>query len=255
MGFNDIVATLDAFVRESPLNRMADLGGLRLFETPLVGVADAIDPLFAALTAPDAIGPHHMAPRAWLPEAGAVVSWFLPFTSEVRAANREGDLPATEWLYGRIEGQAFIAAQAADLVAALTAAGHRAVAPAIDPRFAVVARRSNWSERHAAFIAGLGTFGLSRSLITARGSAGRLGSVIVDLDLEPTPRAYEDLDEYCSGCGECIPRCPPAAISHAGKEHGPCADWLDDMKVRFAPRYGCGKCQTGVACETGIPAF
>ena len=253
MDIDRIAAVVDAFVAESPFNRMADLGGLRLFDAPLLGVASAIDPLFAELAAPEAVGPHHKTPEAWLPGARSVVSWFLPFTAAVRAANRDGDLPAREWLYGRIEGQAFIQALSAHLVEALAGVGIGAVAPAIDPRFAVIERRSNWSERHVAFIAGVGTFGLSRSIITARGSAGRLGSVVLDAALPATPRAYSALEEHCSHCGECIPRCPPGAISAAGKEHGPCSAWLDDMKVRFVPRYGCGKCQTGVSCEAGIP--
>ena len=36
---------------------------------------------------------------------------------------------------------------------------------------------STWSERHVAYVSGLGTFGLSGGLITAKGQAVRLGSV------------------------------------------------------------------------------
>ena len=36
---------------------------------------------------------------------------------------------------------------------------------------------SDWSERHAAYAAGLGTFGLTRALITEKGIAGRFGSL------------------------------------------------------------------------------
>jgi len=248
-----IIALANDFTRTSPLNRMAALGGLRLFEPPLVGVATADDPMFARLKAPEAVGPHHLLPAEWLAGGKSVLSWFLPFTAAVREANRESDLPALEWLYGRIEGQVFVNALTANLIEALAQGGHRALAPSLDPRFAVVSRRSNWSERHVAFIAGLGTFSLSRSIITRAGSAGRLGSVIVDFELEATPRPYQDLNENCSECLSCIPRCPPQAISEAGKDHGPCSAYLDEMKIRFDPRYGCGKCQTGVPCEDRIP--
>jgi epoxyqueuosine reductase len=40
---------------------------------------------------------------------------------------------------------------------------------------------SSWSERHAAYAAGLGTFGLCDGLITARGKAVRFGSIISKL--------------------------------------------------------------------------
>ena len=35
--------------------------------------------------------------------------------------------------------------------------GGKALAPALDKRFLINNHRSNWSERHVAFIAGLGT--------------------------------------------------------------------------------------------------
>ena len=53
----------------------------------------------------------------------------------------------------------------------MKAMGGDALAPAIDSRFDIAQRRSNWSERHAAFAAGLGSFGLSKSPITVKGCA------------------------------------------------------------------------------------
>ena len=95
---------------------------------------------------------------------------------------------------------------------------------------------------------------LSCSIITRRGSAGRLGSLIVDSDLEPTIRPYKEKDEYCLHCGLCIPRCPPLAITEAGKDHAVCKGYCDRTLERYRPRYGCGKCQTAVPCEAGIPS-
>lgn len=37
---------------------------------------------------------------------------------------------------------------------------------------------SNWSERHAAYVAGLGTFSLNDALITVNGIAHRVGSIL-----------------------------------------------------------------------------
>ncbi len=53
---------------------------------------------------------------------------------------------------------------------------------------------SDWSQRHIAFIAGLGTFGLNNMLITEKGCCGRIGSIITSLELEPTKRPE---NEYC----------------------------------------------------------
>ncbi len=254
MRLDDLAAAAAGFIRESPLNRVADLGGLQIFDPPLMGAAAAGDPLFAVLKTPEAIGPRHLSPAEWLPGARTVVSFFLPFTAAVRQANRPPGLPAAEWLYGRIEGELVNDALRRFLAELLAQAGQQALVPAFDPRFAVAERRSNWSERHVAHIAGLGTLSLNCSLITARGAAGRIGSVITDLALEPTPRPYAGTHEYCTRCGACIRRCPPGAIDESGKKHPPCSDYLDTMRARFAPRYGCGKCQTAVPCEDRIPA-
>ena len=226
---------------------------LRIYDQPLFAVAGAGDPLWTRLKEPGVIGPHHLAPGEWLPGARSVVSYFLPFSERVRRANRAPGVTATEWIYARWEGEMCNAALAGRLASALQAAGARALAPMADPRFKVVDLRSNWSERHAAFVAGLGTFSLTRSLITRLGAAGRFGSVITDLDLRPTPRPYQEVSEYCQACGSCIDRCPCRAVDRSGKDNGVCKVYLDTTRVLYSPRYGCGKCQTAVPCEGGIP--
>jgi epoxyqueuosine reductase len=253
MLLDTIKQLLDDFVLISPQNVVPDLGMMQIFEPPLVAVARAADAYWETLKQPAIVGPHHLSPNEWLRGANSVISCFLPHTERVRFANRLKGDPATEWLYGRYEGEAFNNALCDVLVEAIRQAGGAAMVPSQDGRFAVVDLRSNWSERHAAFIAGLGTFSLNRSLITESGSAGRFMSVITDLPLTPTPRLYTAVDEYCNHCGACIERCPPHAISEEGKDNAICLNYLREMKIRFAPRYGCGKCQTAIPCEAGRP--
>lgn len=255
LDLNEIQTLSREYTETSPKNRVAELDNLQLFDSPLLAVADAGDPLFMALKKSSVVGPAHMSPCEWLTEAISVVSYFLPFSDKVRKANRIPGLPAKEWLYGRIEGEQFNRSLNQYLVQYLMDKGYRALAPGLDPRFKVMNRISNWSERHVSFIAGLGTFSLSRSLITQAGSAGRIGSVICNLYLEPTPRQYQSFDEYCTKCGACILRCPPLAITEAGKDNQVCGEYLDRVLNRFKPRYGCGKCQSGVPCEAKIPGL
>ena len=59
--------------------------------------------------------------------------------------------------------------------------------------------------------------------------------------------------DKCKGCTNCLKRCPVEAITQEGKSHEPCSEYLAEMKHRFAPRYGCGKCQVKVPCMAGIP--
>jgi epoxyqueuosine reductase QueG len=263
MLLSDLQDTAEAFLAGSGRNHVEHpdpistpaiaAGPLRIYDPPLFAVADAGDPLWAKLKEPEVIGPRHRTPEEWLAGARSVVSYFLPFSERVRKANRVPGVTATEWIYARWEGEACNAALATLLAGTLEASGARALAPMADPRFQVVDLRSNWSERHAAFIAGLGTFSLTRSMITRLGAAGRFGSVVTDAVLPPTLRPYQSIYEHCRDCGICIDRCPCRAIDATGKDHQVCKVYLDQTRVLYAPRYGCGKCQTAVPCERRIP--
>lgn len=210
------------------------------------------------------IGPAFMGPEEWLTGAKTVAAFFFPFTEAVRRSNRESqDRPSAPWLYGRIEGQQFLGAYMGRLRSCIEEGGSRACVPSLDERFQVrfepdgvdFRADSRWSERHAAYACGLGTFGLSRGLITNKGMAGRIASIILDVELEPDGRSYTGVYDYCIRCGACARRCPAGAISlKTGKNNLKCNAFLNQMKKEYAPRYGCGKCQVGVPCEACNPA-
>ncbi|GHV90955.1 (Fe-S)-binding protein [Spirochaetia bacterium] len=243
-----------------------DLAGMRIFAEPLFGFAAAEDPYFAELKKPGIIGAHFKAPREWLPEAKTVISLFLPFTETVKSANRRDmSWPATEWLHARVEGQEFQDEICKYTVKLLKDGGFDAVSPMVDPGFARVSPSitdkteqgfytSNWSERHIAYACGLGTFGLSKGLITAKGIAGRYISVITTAFFEPDKRPYTGIYDYCNNCGVCAKNCPAGAISpEKGKIHYLCSDFVESTREKHRPRFGCGKCQVKVPCESGIP--
>ena len=241
-----------------------DLAGLQIYDAPLWGVAAADDPLFLKLLDPAVLSPDAWLPTDWLDGAQSVISFFLPFTEQVRASNRGGDTPSDEWLHARIEGQMMMNRFGAFVCDALVQAGFDAVYPAADPRFRMLAPfASNWSERHTAFLCGLGTFGLSKGLITEKGMAGRFGSVITTAKLPVTKRRTNDPFADCTMCGKCAKNCPAGAIDPArgvihGKDHVTCKAYLDTCTYpphgpNARVRYGCGNCPVGVPCEHGIP--
>ena len=156
------------------------------------------------------------------------------------------------------------------LLQKLEAAGLLALPPETRPEWQMLPSErftyiSRWSQRHVAFAAGLGSFGLCDGLITPVGKAMRAGSLVVRLKLPARPRPYTDPYEYClfrhSGqCGLCIKRCPAGAISPAGHNKKMCESYLNKIASRtgalwpdLADKYGCGLCQTGVPCESRIP--
>lgn len=244
------------------------------FATPLVGFAAGEDPLFEALK--QHVGPSHWTPAEAFalayPECAvaadklSVISWILPHTPQTRRDNRrQTTLPAERWARAKFAGEQFNVALREHLVTALAKAGIAAVAPTRLPQWSMAAVTSNWSERHIAYAAGLGTFGLCDGLITPLGKAMRCGSVVAGLAVAATPRPYSDHHAYCDffsakRCARCVKRCPVGAISERGHDKAACRAYLERLRHEFIePRFGfstdaCGLCQTRVPCESHIPS-
>jgi epoxyqueuosine reductase QueG len=269
----DLIKAAEDFVENSKYNYIdekeaisEDVIGMKIFEKPIFAFGSASDEYFLLLKKPSAVGKHFMAPKEWLPNSRTVISFFLPFSEIVRKGNRNDMLwPSKEWLHGRIEGQNFLNKLCSHLKSKLIEEGYDSVVPSLDERFWSVkfeggqlhpelSFTSNWSERHVGFVCGLGSFGLSRGLITQKGMSGRIGSIVTELYLSPDERKYKNVYEYCIMCGKCAKNCPSRAISiERGKDHIACARFLDKTSEKYKPRYGCGKCQVEVPCEFKIP--
>jgi epoxyqueuosine reductase QueG len=260
-----LIQEMEHFIAHQALNRLPS--GQMIYAAPLVGFAQAEDPLFQEFKKDHIIGPRHPEPGQWLAGAQTVISYFLPFTDHIRLSNHPPGPASAEWLQGRFQGEALNNEMRKWLVAKLEQAGEKAVAPVLDKTWQADYEKftSNWSERHVAHVAGLGTFSLNRGLITSRGMAGRFGSIVTSLALPPTPRTYTQAFAYCpylqdGSCGTCIDRCPSGAITSQGKDKKRChqyifiEDPLASLRAGFGyPTSSCGKCQTAVPCERAIP--
>ena len=116
-----------------------------------------------------------------------------------------------------------------------------------------------WSERHVAFAAGVGTFGLQQGLITERGVYGRPCSIITTLRLTPTIRPYTEVYGYClyafdGSCTACVERCPTGAVNETGKVVAFCRKNGNRDHFKAWGYSGCGHCSTFVPCSREIPA-
>lgn len=274
----DPEAILGALYDADDAKTLDDPPGVAMFDPPIVAVAAADDPWFQKLKT--VIGPFHWTPQEALhlaapgATARSVISWALPICQAARVANRqENALPSREWVYVRAFGEPFVTRLRLGIAERLHGMGFAAVAPHELPENRIERREgvgfsSNWSERHTAFVAGLGTFGISGGLITRRGIAHRLGSVVTDAEILPTPRPYgDDAFAWClktsrDTCGECIRRCPAASVgeSVAERDKEACVAYTRDTvrtlgreRYDFEPVKGCGLCQTGVPCEYRNP--
>lgn len=266
------------FIDNDPANTLENETGEKAFADPLVGFASGADPLFEQYK--DYVGPFFVTPwelfaatfrdMSIKAEELTVISYILPQTRSTKKDNRKEDVyPSERWARARIFGEKVNNALREHLVQAFADRGIRAIAPVLSSLFSTRVSpeygfSSTWSERHAAYAAGLGTFGLCDGLITAAGKAMRTGSVVAQISLAPTPRPYSDHHAYClyyskGTCKKCISRCPVGAISESGKDKSICAGHIIPGTSRFVREnygfdgYGCGLCQTGVPCESRIP--
>jgi epoxyqueuosine reductase QueG len=266
------------FILTSPENNLNNEENEKAWAEPLVGFSSGADSIYEAYK--EYVGPFHSSPLEIFVKTFpsvkvqanqlTVISWILPQTDETKSDNRKETLyPSERWARARIFGEESNVKLRKHVVATLQKFGHEAVAPQLSPHWdRKVSERygfaSTWSERHAAYASGLGTFGLCDAMITPKGKAMRCGSVIANFQIPPTIRPYKNHHEYClffstGECKKCIQRCPADAITEAGHDKVKCRNYMhpltdDYVKSHFGfDGYGCGLCQTGVPCESKIP--
>ncbi|MFH1078720.1 MAG: epoxyqueuosine reductase [Pseudomonadota bacterium] len=264
------------FIRHTPENSLKNETGEPAWDEPLTGFFRGNDPLYKIFK--NDIGEFFWTPAEIFrktfhtePQGLTVISWILPQTKATKVDNRrEKTYPSERWSRSRFFGERANLALARHVVNTLHEAGIKAIVPELSPLWQrQMSERygfaSNWSNRHAAHAAGLGTFSLCDGLITPMGKAMRCGSVVAEISIAPTPRPYSDHRAYClfyarnGKCGKCIARCPAGALSEDGHDKLKCRNYLFDVlddytqsRYGFAS-HGCGLRQTGVPCESRIP--
>jgi epoxyqueuosine reductase QueG len=285
--------TITQLVLDAPENRLIDFGGQPIFETPLVGVADGDDPLIKEF--PKVVSPRHLQPREFLQRISprnadlthvSIIVWILPFATEVRHSNRVQNMPSKLYSLARNNGGTLIYNMSLRLSEKMHERGIAAASPILTTEYDTFRMpeytfSSTWSERHVAFAAGLGYFGLNEALITPLGINVRIGSIITNIALESLSKSREDYRAFClqdggESCGLCLERCPVGAISHSGLDKSKCYSHRKAIRNAYLERYqqelqmlpspvpisgyrrsryslGCALCQCGVPCESVDP--
>jgi epoxyqueuosine reductase len=266
------------FLNTCPDNTMGPGTEEKSWDESVLGWARGDDPVFQEIKAnigdflwtPEEIFSLTFPDIEVAPEELAVLVWILPQRSKTKEDNsKEKTFPADRWTSSRYYGEQANMSLRRHVSKALTDAGHPAVSPMASPLWGWQTSpshgiASNWSERHAAYGCGMGTFGLSDGLITPRGKAHRLGSVVARLDVPPAKRPYDTHTAYClyharGTCLKCVARCPVGAITEKGHDKEACRRYVYETAGAYIEnRLGlqadaCGLCQTGVPCESKTP--
>ena len=281
-----LISLITDAVASNPVNLMGEaFGDERIFDKPVVKFASGADEVFKKFKTPEACSEQHWLPieaftKFFPEEAGCpeeeltIINWVLPQSALTKESLRKeikgSQYPSERWTRGRIFGEKVNEFLRKYVVEKLTEEGIKACAPMTHPEWCrlydvPMLISSKWSERHAAYAAGQGTFGLCDGLITEVGKAHRTGSVIMKLKAPPNPRPYQGIYDYClhhskGTCGVCADNCMYDAVSRkTGHDKQKCSDFLHGKTPAYVKEhfnldgYGCGFCQVGVPCANGIP--
>jgi epoxyqueuosine reductase len=299
--------TIKEYVSTSPLNCMIPFNNQPMFGEPIVAFDNGDDPVFQNIK--KTVAPYHLTPREVLesmrmrPTSGgaapspggppprfdespiehvSVISGALPINPDiirVEGQTRYGGSPRhkyTSWIGGH---NGLLATTTKYIENLFLLLGYNAITPSnarfFESSWARVGEtcrttQSNWSERHVAELCGLGTFGLHGQIITPKGAAVHLFSIVCNMELTPTPKSgKENCLYYRDGsCKECIDRCFGGAISERGRNPTKChltAMSAVDKSPEFKKKLGayaslignrpaCGLCFSNVPCADRIPA-
>jgi epoxyqueuosine reductase QueG len=269
---------------------LEDFPARPIFGRPIMGVVEAGDDIFEVFRS--VVSPRHIRPGDLLRRRSPnltgqspikVVSWALPFSREIVISNRGREWPSELYSVARNNGAALIHQALGKIVRTLRDRGFTAVVPAQTDEYdafrsAEFIFSSSWSERHVAYAAGLGRFGLHGCLITSLGTNVRFASLITSLPLEVTVKTRPDhrapcLEDGGANCGLCLERCPVRAISSHGLDKSKCYERRQMIREKFLAPYsqkfslrpspivkngrrepgislGCALCMSGVPCES-----
>jgi epoxyqueuosine reductase QueG len=207
------------------------------------------------------ISPDHLLPTDILNGAKSVISFFIPFTNELVKSNIQGKMASRKWALAYIKTNELINTISNQIESLMKSNGFSTGKIPATHNFDEKKLISNWSHRHIAYIAGIGTFGINNMLITEYGCCGRLGSIITNYQFSH----YEDIKvkEKClykinESCGICQNKCIVNAYEGSTFNRKKCYEiCLKNAKYYKSIGYAdvCGKCLVGLPCSTKDPSI
>lgn len=241
---------INSLIKEYVMSYKVPEGSKTEWREPIAGFAAAEDPLFIKLK--EIVCPEHKTPKDILPNAKTVITYFIPFANKLIKTNKTGESCSREWAQAYIETNKMLGELAAYLVGKIEEKGFEAKVAGW--HFDTEKLISDWSQRHVAYISGLGTFGINNMLITDKGCTGRYGSIVTNLEIEPDKRPDT---EYCmykrnGSCGICVEKCIAGALRKDGFDRKKCYQVCkanSELYKEFGDAEACGKCLTMVPCS------
>jgi epoxyqueuosine reductase QueG len=248
---NKIIKTINATISEyNEINQ--------IWYEPIIEIISAKNEKLKELK--KAVSSEHYMPCDILPDAKSIISFFIPFQENIVKSNINGTMASKEWIVAYIQTNDLIKAINDKIEELMKRNGYKTGKIPATHNFNEKTLISNWSHRHIANLAGIGTFGINNMLITKKGCCGRLGSIIINYEFKNYKEIIE-IGEKCLnklgfGCGICHKRCIVNAyenkIFNKNKCYEQCLKNADcNKEIGYADV--CGKCLVNLPCSSEEP--
>lgn len=263
MGINligiDLKARLFDAVKDGIRVYEEECGKDTRFGEPLLAFCNTSEPIF------DMFYDNNLCklPRKIYNPARAIIIFFLPYTDDVVASNKEGKEPSPKWIQAYNDSTWAIIKVHASITKELARFGRLASLCNVPVDWDDTKCGPEWNFKIAAYVAGMGEFGPAGCIMTEKGPAGRFGAILTDVNLVPerdfgfghtesrgnTPELYEEFRKYMKkSCyeGPCsqalIDACPGYAISEDGIDKTKCQEYCKRFSHNVPTPDICGKC-------------
>lgn len=222
------------------------------WKKPIVKFATTDDKGFEQLKA--SVGENHLMPNDLLENSKSVITYFLPSNEAIANSNINGKNSSKEWSIAYIETNQLIIDLNNHIREYLEKKDYQCSLIPATHNFDEETLMSQWSHRHIAEIAGLGTFGLNNMLITEAGCCGRIGSIVSTVELIPSKKVSAEncLFKLNGSCGICVDRCSFEALTYEGFNRNQCYQIClmnDEYHSDLGVTDVCGKCCVNVPCS------
>jgi epoxyqueuosine reductase QueG len=248
--YNQIIETIKSEVLVQNINK--------LWKEPIIEIISAKEKRLFTLK--ETVSAEHLMPNDILPDARSIICFFIPFEDNIIESNLEGEMASKEWVMAYIKTNDLIKIINDKIELIMEQNGYKTGKIPATHNFDEEKLVSNWSHRHIAYIAGIGTFGINNMLITKNGCCGRLGSIIINYELDEYKQAQE-IKEKClnkinGSCGICQKKCIINAYKDTMFDRHKCYKrCLENAENNRKTGYAdvCGKCLVGLPCSKNEP--
>ena len=260
MGNGVTIHELREFLERFLVNEGKQIEGGGWWRLPLLACG-AVDDRFEILK--EVAFREHLLPRDLLGTARTVIVFFIPFKKGLIKENKKGDRPCRNWGVAYVQTNDLISRVSSALGALLSQHGFKSSLTPATHNFDEVHLMARWSHKHLGHLVGLGRFGIHRMLITPMGCAGRLGSLVTEVELGDHPlveTAEACLTRAGKECGKCLEACPVNALEKNDFARSRCWERLKENRRSLdsfsdlpESTHVCGKCAAMMPCSFENP--